>query len=233
MLTIIGRSHLAGESHSAHDKYAKDAKTPPPTQVYKIEERPAKQVRKKLKDIIFTEAHARWVHHPHVDAVVIIAQISNSNVHRLMVDDGRTVDILYLDAYKRMGLNENTLSPATSPLYGFTRDHVITKGTAKLAVIVGEHSQTSTVIVDFLVVDCMSAINEIIERPLLKALKVVTSIYLLTIMFSTAEGTGEVRGCQYDSRECYNKSLKMAEKDSKLPRMRVGMIVAESLKDSR
>ena len=132
-----------------------------------------------------------------------------------------------------MGLDENALSLATSPLYGFTRDHVIPKGTAKLPVIVGEHPRTSTVIIDFLVVDCPSAINEINGRLLLKALKVITSIYHLTMKFPTTEGTGEVRGCQYDSRECYNKSLKMAKKDSKLQRMKVGMIVTESPKDSR
>ena len=33
-----------------------------------------------------------------------------------MVDDGRAMDILYLEACKRMGLEENALSPKTSPL---------------------------------------------------------------------------------------------------------------------
>ena len=56
-----------------------------------------------------------------------------------MVDDCSAMDILYLDAYKRMGLAENALSPMTSPLYGFTGDHIIPKGMAKLVVTVGEH----------------------------------------------------------------------------------------------
>ena len=94
----------------------------------------------------------------------------------------------------------------------------------------GEHPRTSTVIIDFLVVNYPSAINGIIRRPLLKSLKTVTSIYHLTMKFPTAEGTGEVRGCPYDSRECYNKSLKMAKKDSKLSRIKVGIIIAETLK---
>ena len=37
VLTIIGGSHLAGESRSIHDKYTKEARTPPPTQVYRTE----------------------------------------------------------------------------------------------------------------------------------------------------------------------------------------------------
>ena len=45
-----------------------------------------------------------------------------------MVDDGSVVDILYLSAYKKMGLTEEDLDPNSSPLYGFTRDYVIPKG---------------------------------------------------------------------------------------------------------
>ena len=88
-----------------------------------------------------------------------------------MVDDGSAMDILYLDAYKRIGLEENALSPTTSPLYGFTGHHVILKGITKLAVMIRDHPLTSIVIANFLVVDCPSTINRIIERSLLKALK--------------------------------------------------------------
>ena len=79
----------------------------------------------------------------------------------------------------------------TSPLYGFTRDHVIPKGTIKL-VKVGEHHRVSMVMTLFLVLDCLLVFNGVIERPLLKALKVVTLIYHLTVKFPTIEGIGQV-----------------------------------------
>ena len=72
--------------------------------------------------------------------------------------------------------------------------------------------------IEFLIVVYLSAFNGVIERPLLKALKTVTSIYYLTMKFPTTDGTGQVRGSQYDSRECYKKSLKLA-KNEKLPQM--------------
>ena len=109
-----------------------------------------------------------------------------------MVDNASTVDILYLNVYKRIGLVENDLNPTTSPLYGFTRDHVVPKGMAKLTVTVEKHRQMSTVIANFLIVDCPSTINGIIGRLLLKALKAITSIYHLTVKFPTTEGTCEV-----------------------------------------
>ena len=91
-----------------------------------------------------------------------------------------------------MGLDEDDLDPNSSPLYGFTRDHVISKRVAKLIVTVGAHPQTSTVLANFLVVNALSAINRIIGRPLLKALKEATSIYHSTMKFPMVEGTGEV-----------------------------------------
>ena len=52
--------------------------------------------------------------------------------------------------------------------------------------------------------------------------------------FLTTEGTGEVQGSQYDSRECYNKSLKLAARENKLPqRMEVEKVVSRSSEKSR
>ena len=97
-------TYIAGESRSACDRYAKEMRTPPQIHVLRTEERLIKNARRELKDIVFIEADSRWVHHSHADALVITARVANSNVHRLLVDDGNTVDIIYLDAYKKMGL---------------------------------------------------------------------------------------------------------------------------------
>ena len=163
---------------------------------------------------------------------MITAQVANSNVHRLRVDDGSAMDILYLNAYKRMSLTEDDLDPNSSQLYGFTGDHVVPKGVAKLTITVGEHPWTLTVLANFLVVDALSAIKEIIGRPLLKALKSATSIYHLNMKFPIAKRIGKVRSNQYDLKECYNKSLRIAEKDIRLPRVSLRKAVASSSKRS-
>ena len=143
------------------------------------------------------------MHHPHTNALVITVRVANSNVHSMLVDNGSIVDIIYLDAYKKMGLTESELNPTT----------------------LGEHPRLSTVMVEFLIIDCPSAFNGVIGRPLLKALKAITSIYHLTMKFPSMEETGQVRGTQYDSRECYNKSIKLAEKERRLPQiMEVGRV---------
>ena len=45
------------------------------------EEHPNKHTRRELKEIVFTEADARWVNHPHADALVITARVANNNVY--------------------------------------------------------------------------------------------------------------------------------------------------------
>lgn len=84
-----------------------------------------------------------------------------------------------------MGLDERDLSPSMSPLYEFTSNHVIPRGTIKLVVTVKEHQRVSTVVTEFLVINCPLTFSGVVGRPLLKALKVVTFIYHLTIKFPT------------------------------------------------
>ena len=121
----------------------------------------------KPNDIIFTAADANWVHHLNEDALVIMAKIANSLVHKILVDKKSVVNILYWHAYQKIGLTLVNLSLTTSPLYGFIRGHVISKGTIKLAVTLGEHPQVMTIMTKFLVVNCPSAFNGVLGRSLL------------------------------------------------------------------
>ena len=57
----------------------------------------------KLEDIVFTKTDASWVHHPHEDALVITTKIANSLVHRVLINSGSDVNILYGVPTKRSG----------------------------------------------------------------------------------------------------------------------------------
>ena len=70
---------------------------------------------------------------------------------------------------------------------------------------------------EFLVVKFPSAFNRMLGRPLLQGAKAVTSIHCLIMNFPTTSRIGQVLGRQWDSRECYNKSLELAEKRENLP----------------
>ena len=120
------------------------------------------------------KADTKWVHHPHTDILFITIRIGNSIIHRMLVDKGNAANICFWDTYRKTVLPQADLSPMTSPLYGFTGDHLIPRGTINLAVTLGEHPRVSTTVTIFLAIDCQSASNGVIGRPLLRALKVVT-----------------------------------------------------------
>ena len=48
-----------------------------------------------MEDITFSERDAHHVRHLHCDALVVKAMITNNNVHRILVDNESSVDILY------------------------------------------------------------------------------------------------------------------------------------------
>ena len=78
-----------------------------------------------MDDITFSEKDARQVHHPHCDALVIKAMIANNNVHRILVDNGSSVDTLYFQAFERMWLKVSELKPSPNPIYDFIGDSVV------------------------------------------------------------------------------------------------------------
>ena len=49
--------------------------------------------------IEFSEDDARRLHHPHDDALVVSLQIGDYNMHRVLVDNGSSADILYYPAF--------------------------------------------------------------------------------------------------------------------------------------
>ena len=61
-----------------------------------LDKRPTKQLRDEMDDITFSERDARHIRHPHCNALVIMVMIAKNNVHRILVNNGSSVDILYI-----------------------------------------------------------------------------------------------------------------------------------------
>jgi hypothetical protein len=133
--------------------------------------------------------------------------IADFTTRRVMIDNDSSVDILYLPAYQQMKLDKEKLRPMGALLVGFTGDKICPVGIVTLPITIGTYPKQVSKTVDFLVVDCPSAYNAIIERPTLNRLRAVTSTYHLLLKFPTEHGVGEVRGDQITARECYLASL--------------------------
>ena len=105
---------------------------------------------------------ARRLHHPHNDALVVSIRIEDYNMHRVLVDNGSSTDILYYPAFQQMGIDRERLILTNAPLVGFGGTRVLPLGAITLSVVVGNYPQQIAKDVTFLVVDCSSAYNAIL-----------------------------------------------------------------------
>ncbi|XP_064937297.1 uncharacterized protein LOC135588878 [Musa acuminata AAA Group] len=139
----------------------------------------------------------------HDDALVISARVANAQVKRIMVDTGSSADILYFDAFQKLGLAKESMRPMGSALTGFTGDSISPLGAITLPLTLGIPPRSKTVMTTFLVVDLPTAYNAILGRPTLNKVRAVVSTYYQTIKFPTHAGVGEVIGSPRESRQCY------------------------------
>ena len=159
--------------------------------------------------IEFSEDDAQHLRHPYDDALVVSIQVGDYNTYRVLVNNGNSADILYYPAFQQMRINKEWVAPTNTPLVRFGGTKVYQFGVVMFLVTVGDYPQKITKDVTFLVVNCSSTYNAILERPSINSWKAVTSTYHLMIKFSTEYRVGEVRGDQVAAHECYIAMLEM------------------------
>jgi hypothetical protein len=144
---------------------------------------------------------------PHDDALVVTLTVANHGIHRILVDNGSSADILYWPAFQQMGIDRDRIKPFGSLLVGFG-GVVYPIRIIPLPVTAGTVPRLSTMILDFLVINRPSAYNAIVGRLALNKLRAATSTYHLMMKFPIEEGVGVVRGDQLVAMRCYNISMK-------------------------
>ncbi|RRT45324.1 hypothetical protein B296_00035613 [Ensete ventricosum] len=137
----------------------------------------------------------------HDDALVISIRMANAYVKRVMVDMGSSTDILYFDAFQKLGLTDRDLVTLTSTLTGFTGDFVSPMGATTIPVTFGGEPRSKTLVVSFMVVKLPSAYNAIIGHSTLNRLNAIVSTYHRILKFLTRAGVGEVRSDPRESRQ--------------------------------
>ena len=185
---IIGGTTITGSSKKARKTYFRVV------QNVQLTGSVPKIARRESSIIGFSEDDARRLHHPHDDALVFSVRVGDYNVHRMLVDNGSSADILYYPLFQQMGINRARLTPTDAPLVSFGGTRVLPLGAITLSVTVSDYPQQITQDVTFLVVDYSSVYNGILGRPMLNSWKAATLTYHLMIKFLTEYGIGELRG---------------------------------------
>ena len=158
--------------------------------------------------ITFSDSDLEGCQHPHDDPLVVNAIVANTTVHRVLVDNGCSADIIFATAFDKMGIGRKKLDPVSTHLRGFSGEKVLPLGSIQLVLTLREPPCQATTTTRFLIVDAPSATNMLLGRPSLNAIKAIPSAYHMIVKFPTVNGVGTVRGDQRVARECYTASMK-------------------------
>ncbi|XP_058092461.1 uncharacterized protein LOC131238889 [Magnolia sinica] len=82
--------------------------------------------------------------------------IANYKVYHILVDIKSLTDIIYSEAFERMGIDRSHLRPMKTPLHCFVRDKVIFEGAISLPMTAGEGQHQVTLLVDLLLVNALT-----------------------------------------------------------------------------
>ena len=164
--------------------------------------------------ITFTDSDLEGCLHPHDNPLVIRAVMANKTIHRVLIENGSSADIIFASAFDRMGIRREKLEPVSTHLRGFSGEKVLPLGSIQLVLTLGDPPCQATIGVKFLIVDASSAYNMLLDRPSLNAIKAIPSAYHMMIKFLTTSGVGMVRGDQRVARECYSASMKQKVVDN-------------------
>ena len=197
---ISGGFAGGGESSSARKAHLRSIRS---TEIGEIQA--VSKLPKLDTSITFSDSDLEGCQHPHDNPLVVRAVMANKTVHRVLVDNRSSTDIIFASAFDKMGIGRERLEPVNTHLRGFSGEKVLPLGSIQLVLTLGFQATTTS---RFLVVDAPSAYNMLLGRPSLNAIKAIISVYHMMIKFPTVSGVGMVRGDQRVARECYLASMK-------------------------
>nr|GEV99438.1 reverse transcriptase domain-containing protein [Tanacetum cinerariifolium] len=176
-------SHLIKEIKQGHDQSktgkketsAKDK----PMAIYMVQSRQRTVKQKvtqsfeRVKEIAFPPlAGSNGTEGP----LVIEAEMGEHMIHRMYMDGGSSMEILYEHCFNRLRPEiKSQMVPATTSLTGFSGETIWPLGQLRLLVVIGDATHSTRAWMNFMIVKSLSPYNGIIERPGLRAIQAVPS----------------------------------------------------------
>ncbi|GKE54257.1 reverse transcriptase domain-containing protein [Tanacetum coccineum] len=108
--------------------------------------------------------------------LVIEAEIGGHAVHRMYVDGGSSMEVLYEHCFNQLRPEiKNQMVPATTSLTGFSGETIWPLGQLRLLVTIGDAEHSTKAWMDFMIVRSPSPYNCIIGRPGIREIQAVPS----------------------------------------------------------
>jgi len=160
-------------------------------------------------DLVFMRADLRDVVPHDNDLVVISVVMAGRKVHRVLVDQGSSADVMFWSTFNKLWLSPDFLRPYTGFLYRFADNQVKVRGYLELRTTFTDGAASRTESIRYLVVNANSACNILLGRPALNRLRAVASTRHMKMKLPDLSGKVIViKSNQEEARKCYENSLK-------------------------
>ena len=90
--------------------------------------------------ITFSNSDLEGCQHPRDDPLVKRLVVANKTIHRVLVDNVSSVDIIFASTFDKMGIGRERLEPVNTHLRGFSGEKVLPLGSIQLVLTLGDPS---------------------------------------------------------------------------------------------
>ena len=136
---IIGGFADGGESSSAGKAHIHSIRSRETLDVQAVSKLPRLDTT-----ITFSNSDMEGFQHPDDDPLVIRAVVTNKTVHRVLINNGSSIDIIFSSAFDKMSIGRENLEPVNAHLLGFSGEKVLPLGSVQLVLTLGDPSCQAT-----------------------------------------------------------------------------------------
>ena len=160
-------------------------------------------------DITFTKGDLRDIVPHENDPIVISLVTAGRTVHRVLVDQGSSTDVMFWPTFEKLQLSPDQLRPYGGCLYGFAGDQVEVRGYIELRTTFTDGLASRTEKIRYLVVNASSAYNILLGRPTLNRSGAVPFTRHMKVKLPSMEGLIiTICSDQKEAKKCYENNLK-------------------------
>ena len=120
-INVISRGFTGGgESNSARKAHLHSFRPGETLEVQAVSKLPRLD-----STITFSNIDLEGYQHSHDDLLVIRVVVANKKVHRVLIDNGSSTDMIFASAFGKMGIGREKLEPVNAHLRGFPRERIL------------------------------------------------------------------------------------------------------------
>ena len=135
--------------------------------------------------------------------MVISVVTTGRRLHRVLVDQGSSADVMFWSTFNKLQLFPEQLRPYTDCLYGFAGDQVEVRGHIELRTTFTDGTTSRTANIKYLVVNSPSAYNILLGRPALNRIGAIASTRHMKMKLPSLEGTViTIKSDQKEVKKC-------------------------------